>query len=209
MLIGGRMGHFAAFDCVTNDLACKINVMESVHDVAWLYNTTMFALEQKDRTYIFDNQVIEDQCIMKFNRLMFSNWNSLSLITSSWKLENCSNDQANNFYLEFEWTGYRYLKWQMQLKLDVSFLLEIVPHVLAMNGSKLLSFTGVRCQLRIYKRIRLFNSSIWQNMRDLILSIKISTNPKKKFKIETSTTGKRPLRAKSPTQSKVNSKLND
>lgn len=74
MLIGGRKGHVASFDWKTGKLECEIQLRETVKDVTWLQNDTMFAVAQKKYTYIYDKTGLELHCLkdhIEANKLDF------------------------------------------------------------------------------------------------------------------------------------------
>merc|ERR1712013_790015 len=74
LLLGGAKGHLAGIDWPTKNLRCEVHARETVRDVTWLHNETMFAAAQKKCVYIYDNQGTEIHCLSDLadvNRLEF------------------------------------------------------------------------------------------------------------------------------------------
>ncbi|KAJ1656506.1 putative U3 small nucleolar RNA-associated protein 7 [Dispira simplex] len=63
LLIGGQKGHVASFDWRKGNLKAEFQVDETVHDVHWLHNSTLFATAQKKYAYIYNYHGQEVHCL--------------------------------------------------------------------------------------------------------------------------------------------------
>ncbi|ETV72413.1 hypothetical protein H257_12549 [Aphanomyces astaci] len=63
LILGGQKGHVAVFDTLRMNLSCEFHVKESVRDVKFLHNNSLFAVAQKKYVYIYDNTGAEAHCI--------------------------------------------------------------------------------------------------------------------------------------------------
>ena len=59
LLMGGRRGHIVLMDWMDMKLSSELQLRETVRDITFLHDQTMFAVAQKKYTYIYDNQGIE------------------------------------------------------------------------------------------------------------------------------------------------------
>ncbi|KAJ2704029.1 putative U3 small nucleolar RNA-associated protein 7 [Coemansia sp. IMI 203386] len=63
LLVGGRRGHLATMDWRNGRLGCELHVRETVRDVTWLHNQSLFAVAQKKHAYIYDHTGAEVHCL--------------------------------------------------------------------------------------------------------------------------------------------------
>jgi U3 small nucleolar RNA-associated protein 7 len=68
LLMGGRRGHIVTFDCHKLTLGTEIQLQEEINDVQYLHNETLFAVAQKNFTYIYDNKGVEIHCLKRHER---------------------------------------------------------------------------------------------------------------------------------------------
>ena len=63
LLLGGQKGHVALMDWQAGKVTAELQLRESVRDVSFLHNETLFAVAQKKYAYIYDNKGIEVHCL--------------------------------------------------------------------------------------------------------------------------------------------------
>lgn len=68
LLFGGRKGHVAVLDCHKSSVGMELQLQETVHDVQYLHNETMFAVAQQKYTYIYDQYGVEIHCMKRHER---------------------------------------------------------------------------------------------------------------------------------------------
>lgn len=70
LLIAGRKGHVAMVDWRAGTSSCEFHLTETVRDVKFLHNHTMFAVAQKKYVYIYNNLGQEIHCLSKHLRVL-------------------------------------------------------------------------------------------------------------------------------------------
>uniref|UniRef100_A0A7S2JLM7 BING4 C-terminal domain-containing protein n=1 Tax=Cyanoptyche gloeocystis TaxID=77922 RepID=A0A7S2JLM7_9EUKA len=65
MVIAGRKGHVAVMDWSSGQLSSEMQLQETVRDVHFLHNETMFAVAQKKYVYVYDKNGVELHCLKR------------------------------------------------------------------------------------------------------------------------------------------------
>ena len=68
LLFGGKKGHVATLDCLRTNIGTEIQLQEDVHSVCYLHNESLFAVAQKQYTYIYDHKGVEIHCLRKHDK---------------------------------------------------------------------------------------------------------------------------------------------
>lgn len=68
LLFGGQRGHIAVMDSHSFVASAELQLQETVHDVQYLHNETIFAVAQHKYTYIYDHKGIEIHCLKDHER---------------------------------------------------------------------------------------------------------------------------------------------
>jgi hypothetical protein len=63
LLIGGQKGHVAQIDWHSGKVKAEIQLRETVRDVCFLHNESLFAVAQKKYVYVYDQKGIEIHCL--------------------------------------------------------------------------------------------------------------------------------------------------
>lgn len=68
LLLGGRRGHVATYDCQTMSIGTELQLQQEVFDVQYLHNETLFAVAQQKYAYIYDSKGVEIHCLKNHER---------------------------------------------------------------------------------------------------------------------------------------------
>ena len=68
MLFCGEKGHVASMDCQRMSVGMEMQLEESVYDVKYLHNESLFACAQNKYAYIYDNKGVEIHCLKGHER---------------------------------------------------------------------------------------------------------------------------------------------
>lgn len=86
MLFGGMKGHVAIMDVQKVKVKKELQLEETVHDVQYLHNESMFACAQNKYTYIYDKDGMEIHCMKNFERPY-----KLDFLPYHWLLTSCGH----------------------------------------------------------------------------------------------------------------------